>query len=80
MRCRLWMGAGAAVLLGMTFAQPASAHQGHSRCAEGAHATVVVLAHAGEAGETASGLARAGTINENVAQAHAALCEPRPQP
>ncbi len=69
----------AAVLAaGLAVASPASAHQGHAACGEGARAFVVPLAHAGIAGETASAQAREGTINENIAAAHAALCDPQP--
>lgn len=80
MRFRHWTGLAAAVVVTVMGAQPASAHQGHGRCAEGAHATVVALAQSGQAGETASSLAKAGIIDESVATAHAALCEPRPSP
>ena len=77
MRLRCWAGAGAAVVA-VTFPQPALAHQGHARCAEGAHATVVFFAHGGEAGDTASALARAGGFKEGVADAHATLCGAHP--
>ena len=80
MRFRLWAGVGAAVVAGVMGAQPAFAHPGHSRCAEGAHATVVAFAHSGLAGEIASSLAKAGTINESVATTHAARCDDRNSP
>jgi hypothetical protein len=78
MRRRLVGVAAAAVLSGIGLAPPASAHQGHGSCGEGARAFVVPLAHAGVAGETASSQAREGTLNENVALAHSIFCEQKP--
>ena len=77
MRRRLCAIGASAVLGSMAIAPSASAHQGHASCAGAAHAFIVPLAHSGAAGETASVQARAGTLNENVAAAHAALCQPK---
>ncbi len=77
MRRRLYGAAAAAALAGIALAPPALAHQGHASCGEGARAFVVPLAHAGLGGETASTQAREGTLNENVAAAHAVFCEPK---
>ena len=77
MRRRVCGVAAAAVLAGIISAPPALAHGGHASCGEGARAFVVAQAHAGTAGETASAQAREGTLNENVAAAHAIFCEPK---
>ncbi len=69
--------AAAAVFAGIVSAPPALAHGGHASCGEGARVFVVAQAHAGTAGETASAQAREGTLNENVAAAHAIFCEPK---
>ncbi len=68
----------AGVLAALALAAPAGAHEGHASCADGAHAFIVPQAQSGEGGETASTQAKAGTLDENVAAAHAALCEPKP--
>ena len=67
-----------AALIGLIGAPPAFAHEGHASCGEGTHAFIVPLAQSRLAGETASAQARLGILNEQVAAAHAALCEPRP--
>ena len=77
MRRRLCVITAAVALGGLAFAPPVLAHQGHASCGEGARAFVVPLAQAGVAGETASTQAREGTLNENVAAAHAVFCEPK---
>ncbi len=59
----------AALAGGVAPASPASAHQDHGSCGEGARAYVVSLAHAGIAEETASGLARDQLVDDNVAAA-----------
>jgi len=53
------------------------AHEGHGSCKGAAQAFIVPLAQSGMAGEVASSQAQAGTLNENVAAAHAALCAPQ---
>ncbi len=78
MRRRLCAVAASGVLASWVFAPSAVAHQGHGSCAPAAQAFIVPLAQSGAAGETASAQARAGTLNENVAAAHALLCEPKP--
>ena len=70
--------AAAGVLAALALASPAAAHEGHASCSEGARTFIVPIAQSGQAGETASAQAKAGTLNENVAAAHAALCEPKP--
>ena len=77
MRKRLCAVAASAVLGSLAIAPSASAHQGHASCAGAAHTFIVPLAQSGAAGKTASAQAQAGTLNENVAAAHAALCEPK---
>ncbi len=77
MRRRLYGIVAAAGLAGIALAPPALAHQGHASCGEGARTFVVPLAQAGLAGETASTQAREGTLNENLAVAHAIFCEPK---
>lgn len=77
MKRALAVGALAAAALGTT-AGAVSAHEGHGSCGEGARAYVVALAHSGNGGVVASAQARAGTINEDVAAAHAAFCDPAP--
>ena len=66
------------LLGGLALASPATAHEGHGSCGEGAQVFIVPLAQSGQAGETASSSARAGTQNENVAAGHAIYCEPKP--
>ena len=68
----------AGVLAALALAAPAGAHEGHASCGEGAKAFIVPQAQSGQGGEAASAQAKAGTINENVAAGHAALCEPKP--
>ena len=75
MRRRVCSIAAAAAFTGIIFAPPALAHQGHASCGEGARVYVVPQAQAGTAGETVSAAARAGTVNEGVAAAHAIFCE-----
>ncbi len=65
----------AGILAALTFAAPAAAHEGHASCGEAAHSFIVPLAQAGQAGTVASEQAKAGTIDEGTAAAHAALCE-----
>lgn len=78
MKTRSHVVAVLALLVGLTLASPAAAHDGHASCGEGARAFIVPLAQAGLAGETASAAARQGTQDESVAAGHAALCEPKP--
>lgn len=78
MRKRSSTVAAVALLGGLTLASPATAHEGHASCGEGAQAFIVPLAQSGLAGEEASSSGRAGTQNESVAAGHAALCEPKP--
>ena len=75
MRRRICCIVAAAAFAGVVVAPPALAHQGHASCGEGARAYVVPQAQAGIAGETVSAAARAGTVNEGVAAAHAIFCE-----
>ena len=77
MQSRTRLIAAAGVVAALALASPAAAHEGHASCSAGTHAFIVPLAQSGQAGETASAQARAGTLNENVAAAHAALCEPK---
>jgi hypothetical protein len=62
---------------GLAFASPAAAREDHASCGDGAHAYVVALAHSGVAGETASELAKAGALSDNVHTGHDLLCEPK---
>jgi len=78
MKTKTRLIATAAVLAALAVAAPAGAHDGHASCGEGAKAFIVPQAQSGEGGEAASAQAQAGTINENVAAGHAALCEPKP--
>ena len=65
------------VFAALTLVAPAMAHEGHGSCKGAAQAFIVPLAQSGMAGEVASSQAQAGTLNENVAAAHAALCAPQ---
>ncbi len=76
MRPRIIAAAG--VLAALALAAPAAAHEGHASCSEGTHTFIVTQAQTGTLGQQASEQARAGTLNENLAAAHAALCEPKP--
>jgi hypothetical protein len=58
-------------------AVPATAHPGHGSCLQNAEVAIVPLAQAVVAGETASGLAHAGTLPDDIAASHDALCQPR---
>ena len=78
MRTRSGMVAAFALGAALALAPPATAHEGHGSCGEGARAFNVPLAQSGFAGETASASAQAGIQNEAVAAGHAALCEPKP--
>ena len=77
MRTKTRIIATTAVLGALAFAAPAAAHPGHASCSDAAHSFIVPLAQSGQAGEVASGQAKAGTIDETLAAAHAALCAPK---
>ena len=72
------IAAAASILGTLAFASPALAQEDHASCGDGARSYVVAAAQSGQAGEIASEQAMAGTINEGVHEAHAALCDPKP--
>ena len=77
MKTKARLIATAAVLAALAVAAPAGAHDGHASCSDGAHSFVVAQAQSGDAGANASQQAQAGTLNESLAAAHEALCDPK---
>ncbi len=75
-RKRLW-GAAVLVMAGLAIPSPASAHQGHGSCAEGAESFTVPLAQSGGLGQLASSVAPHGGVAALGAELHTAGCEPR---